>query len=97
MAVKKASTENLVRLGCGMLINVAVWQACDDRLGSWGMGLDGEVKQAMVSAALATAGLVLVIPTCWRGKGWQRVLGFLLIALPTQALSVAVNLAIFRL
>ena len=79
-AMKKTSYNLSVRLVVGSAINVILLLMVP-RLGVWSSD-EREFRLALLASAVGTVGVVSLFPVLARGKGWQRVIGSLLLVLP---------------
>jgi hypothetical protein len=88
----RSKTEGWLRLGTGVVLNAVLWPLTQV-LSKWS-SYDREAHLAILTAAVAAAALVSVIPLFWRGQPWQSPIAFVLIWLPAFALYGVVSLVI---
>ena len=61
-------TEEWMRLGIGVALNILLWPLTQ-MLARWS-SYDREAHLALISAAAAAVALVAIIPLFWRGHAW---------------------------
>ena len=87
----KSDTEGFVRLALGLALNVCLWPLIQ-AFGGWST-YEREMLLSLISASLAAAVVVAVVPLFRHGKPWQVPLAFVLLWLPALAVcSVIVTL-----
>jgi hypothetical protein len=69
------------RLIVGCSVN-AVLLLMVPRLGVWSSD-EREFRLALLASALGTVGVLALLPVLFRGNGWQRVFGIVLLFLPS--------------
>ena len=80
----KSNREGWWRLGIGVVLNTCLWPVFSG-LSRWG-SYDREYQLLLLGGAVATAALVSVTPTFWRGQPFQTPFAFLLLWLPGAVL-----------
>ena len=78
--MKNIPNHLAVRLVVGSAINIILLLMIP-RLGVWRSD-EREFRLALLASAVGTVGVVSLFPVLARGKGWQRVIGSLLLVLP---------------
>jgi len=79
-AIKNRPYKSSARLVTGSVINV-ILMLMAPRLAVWSSD-EREFRLALTVSVIGVVGVVSLFPVLIQGKGWQRVLGFLLLILP---------------
>jgi hypothetical protein len=90
----KSRKEGWTRLAIGAALNSCLWPLWHG-FSRW-ISHDREFRFALIGGVLAAATFVAVVPTFWRGQGWQVPLAFLLLWLPSAVVFGVVQLIINR-